>query len=182
MQTVVPKLANEQFTTFLRIYQACYAYCVGSINGFETRTDNYHDAMNGKMVSTKYGSFSFDKSGNVLTNYAVFTVDPADMSFVPVMNLKSNPKEECDTYNCFELTPTVIADLLWTLKDMEAPDDCVARNSCVNYIRKLLMEFRGNMRYSAHIIGALLIIGAITTGIVLIVRHRRYVLFTWKLF
>ncbi|PIC21247.1 hypothetical protein B9Z55_026157 [Caenorhabditis nigoni] len=113
MQRVVPTLSDqhmkktigtlqEQFTQFLRIYQACYAYCVGSMYGVETQTDNYHVAMSGKIVSTKYGAFTFDKSGSVLTDYVVYTVNPAEMTFDPVLTLKSTPKD-CDTYNCFTL-------------------------------------------------------------------------------
>ncbi|CAP27640.1 Protein CBG07424 [Caenorhabditis briggsae] len=165
MQRVVPTLSDEQFTQFLRIYQACYAYCVGSMYGVETQTNNYHVAMSGKIVSSKwdalditskpshslkcfekiieliplaiflakYGAFTFDKSGSVLTDYVVYTVNPAEMTFDAVLTLKSTPKD-CDTYNCFSLAETKTPDLLWSLRDMDPPDECVARNACSNYI------------------------------------------------
>ncbi|CAL2051795.1 unnamed protein product [Caenorhabditis brenneri] len=167
MQNVIPNLADDQFTTFLRIYQACYAYCVGSVNGVETQTDNYHNDMRGKVVTTKYGTFTFDNSGNVLTNYAVFAINPAEMTFDALMTLKSTPKD-CDTYNCFKLEPpTVQADLLWTLKDMDPPDECVARNSCVNYI--------------PHVIAFVLIFGSLAIFGVVVLRQRRHKLNVYKL-
>lgn len=56
MHDVLPSLPDDQFTTFLRIYHACYAYCVGSLNGVETKTDNYHTAMSGKVVTSRRSS------------------------------------------------------------------------------------------------------------------------------
>ncbi|NP_001362115.1 guanylate cyclase [Caenorhabditis elegans] len=166
MQDVIPNLADDQFTTFLRIYHACYAYCVGSVNGAETQTDNYHTAMSGKAVTTKYGTFTFDNSGSVLTNYAVFTINPAEMTFESILTLKSVAKS-CDTYNCFQLSPNKTSDLLWTLKDMDPPDDCVAKSSCVNYI--------------PHIIAAVVIVTIIVIAIVIIVKQRRHKLNIYKL-
>ncbi|CAO4387385.1 unnamed protein product [Caenorhabditis nigoni] len=166
MQRVVPTLSDEQFTQFLRIYQACYAYCVGSMYGVETQTDNYHVAMSGKIVSTKYGAFTFDKSGSVLTDYVVYTVNPAEMTFDPVLTLKSTPKD-CDTYNCFTLAETKTPDLLWSLRDMDPPDECVARNACSNYI--------------PHIIFAVIVCGiAITIGVI-VLKKRQHKMNVYKL-
>ncbi|KAF1749263.1 hypothetical protein GCK72_025730 [Caenorhabditis remanei] len=169
MQNVLPTLADEQFTSFHRIYHACYAYCVGSMNGVETQTDNYHQAMRGKVVTTKYGAFTFDNSGSVLTNYAVFTVDPADMTFASVMTLKSTPKD-CDYYDCFELTSNKTPDLLWTLKDMDPPDECVARNACSNYI--------------PHVIAGIIIVVSLLCTAVVYLKQRTHRMniykMTWK--
>uniref|UniRef100_A0A8R1HQG2 Guanylate cyclase n=1 Tax=Caenorhabditis japonica TaxID=281687 RepID=A0A8R1HQG2_CAEJA len=167
MQKVVPELADEQFTTFLRIYHACYAYCVGSMNGVETKTDNYHIAMNGINVKTKYGNFTFDESGSVLTDYAVYTVDADEMAYVPVMTLKS-AITICDTYNCFNLTAEKRADDVWSAaKETTPPEPCVLTDSCGNYL--------------PFAVSALVILACLALAIVLFIRQRRHKINVFKL-
>ncbi|CAI5454903.1 unnamed protein product [Caenorhabditis angaria] len=131
MQTSLSDLSVTSYSKVIWLYNACYTYCVGSISGAETTSSDYRTLFSGKTFTNKYGTFTYDSQGRLLTDYAVYTLD-VDNDYQMIMRLNSTAKS-CDAYNCFSLSTSTIQDPKLNLDTSLVPQICVYTDTCFKY-------------------------------------------------